>query len=68
MLHNKFYAIEPYFTKGGFLSESVIRFSNLQISQKTILNLKFKLPALTDLPVWNGSNVHVVCEVIFILL
>ena len=37
-------------TKGGFFSESAIRFSKLQISkkkifQKTILNLKFKLPA-----------------------
>ena len=35
------------YTKGGFLSESVIRFSNLQISkmkifQKTILSLKFE--------------------------
>ena len=37
-------------TKGGLLSESVIRFSNLQISKKkllqiTILNLKFEIPA-----------------------
>ena len=36
------------FTKGGFLSESAIRFSNLQISkikifQNTILSLKFEL-------------------------
>ena len=35
--------------KGGFFSESVIRFSDLQISkkvfQKTILSLKFKFPA-----------------------
>ena len=35
--------------KGGFFSESAIRFLNLQISkkeifQKTILNLKFKIP------------------------
>ena len=41
--------------KGGFFfSESVIRFSNLQISkkkifQKTILNLKFKFPAYITL-------------------
>ena len=36
-------------SKGGFFSESVIRFSNLQISKKifqiTILNLKFEIPA-----------------------
>ena len=37
-------------TKGGFFSESAIRFSNLPISQKqifqkTILNSKFKIPA-----------------------
>ena len=34
-------------TKGGFYSESAIRFSNLQkkILQKTILSLKFKFPA-----------------------
>ena len=36
--------------KGGFFSESAIRFSDLQISkkkifQKTILNLKFKFQA-----------------------
>ena len=33
-------------SKGGFFSESVIRFSNLQkkIFQKTILGLKFKFP------------------------
>ena len=36
--------------KGGFFSESAIRFSNLQISkkkkfQKAILSLKFKFPA-----------------------
>ena len=36
-------------TKGGFFSESAIHFSNIQISkkifQKTILSLKFKIPA-----------------------
>ena len=35
------------YAKGGFFSESAIRFSNLQrkIFQKTILNLKFKFQA-----------------------
>ena len=47
------------FTKGGFLSESAIRFSNLQISkkeifQKTILNLKFKIPAHNSIMLWAG--------------
>ena len=39
--------IKENMSKGGFFSESVIRFSNLQkkIFQKTILNLKFKFPA-----------------------
>jgi hypothetical protein len=40
---------EEYF-KGGFFSESAIRFSNLPISKRkifqiTILTLKFKIPA-----------------------
>ena len=39
--------VGPLFSKGGFFSESVIGFSDLQISkkkmfQKTILSLKFK--------------------------
>ena len=45
--------------KGGFFSESAIRFLDLQISkkkifQKTILNLKFKIPAQNSIMLWVG--------------
>ena len=42
--------------KVGFFSESVIPFSNLQkkIFQKTILNLKFKIPAHNIILFWAG--------------
>ena len=47
------------FCKGGFFSEGVICFSNLPISkkkifQKTILNLKFKIPAHNIILLWAG--------------
>ena len=46
-------------TKGGFFSESAIRFLDLQflkkkIFQKTILNLKFKIPAQNSVMLWAG--------------
>ena len=45
--------------KGGLFSESAIHFSNLPISkekifQKTILNLKFKIPAHSIILLWAG--------------
>ena len=44
------------FFKGGFVSESAIRFtkSPKKISQKTILNLKFKIPAHNSIMLWAG--------------
>ena len=46
------------FSKGGFFSESVICFSNLQkkIFQKTILNLKFKFPANNSKVKFQGQD------------
>ena len=43
-------------SKGSFYSESAIRFSNLQnkIFQKTILDLKFKIPAHNSIMLWAG--------------
>ena len=47
--------------KGGFFLESAIRFLDLQISkkkifQKTILNLKFKIPAHNIILLWAGIS------------
>ena len=49
----------PSIFKGGFFSESAILFLDLQISkkkvfQKTILNLKFKIPAHNIILFWAG--------------
>ena len=48
-----------FIANGGFFPESVIRFLDLQISkkkifQKTILNLKFKIPAHNIILFWAG--------------
>ena len=55
--------------KGGFSSESVIRFSNLQISrkkifQKTILDMKFKIPAYNSIVLWAGI-LNFKCRIVF---
>ena len=47
------------FFKGGFFSESATSLSNLPISpktisQKTILNMKFKIPAHDSIMLWAG--------------
>jgi hypothetical protein len=46
-----------FLDKGGFFSQSAIRFSNLKASkkniQKTILNFKFKIPAQNSIMLWN---------------
>ena len=65
-LHNFYFNsnlfLNEYFlvlTKGDFFSESTTRFLDLQISkkkifQKTILNLKFKIPAQNSIMLWAG--------------
>ena len=55
--------------KGGFFSESAIRFSNLQISkkkifQKTILSLKFKFPA-NNSKVFLAGNLNFKFRIVF---
>ena len=59
LIRSKIGSIKRSCTKGGFFSESAIRFSNLPISskkifQKTILTLKFKIPTHNIILLWTG--------------
>ena len=52
--------LNPSNPKGGFFSESAIRFLDLQIWKKkkipkTILNLKFKIPAQNSIMFMGGN-------------
>ena len=53
----------------NFFSESVIRFPNIQISkkkifQKTILDMKFKIPAYNSIVLWAGI-LNFKCRIVF---